>query len=159
LLVVVNTVAAIVFLPHLIFGRLTFSISRDWRFRIPPIVGAVLGLVITVVSVIWLYTVFAFPDMNRAFGGGRKPIVQIVLRQEAPPSWKFTGMPISADGTIVGPVLMVLERSDAVVVSPISTTDQAWYGPRRHASPTAIARELIAVVHYPSQIRSATEGR
>ena len=159
-LAVSTTAAVFCFLPTLIFARLTFGQGGHWRSNAVSLFAVVAALVVSVAYATWVYTAFAFPELDRAFGGGRKPVVQIALRQEAPPSWEVTGMPISADGTIVGPVLMVLERSDAiVVVSAISMTDQPWFGPRRHGSPTAIARELIAVVHYPRQMKPATHGK
>jgi hypothetical protein len=144
--------AAVSILPALIFGPSAFSTDGDWRFWSLSIVSTLSALVLSVVLMIWFYAALAFPDMNRAFGGGRKPVVQIVLRQPAPASWEVTGMPIKPDGASVGPVLLVLQRSDAVVVSPIAPTNQPWYRPRRHGSTTAIAQELISVVHYKTQL-------
>jgi len=158
LVAAVTATATLVF-PLVIYGGRTFSITPDWRFRSVATIPAVSGAVVILAVMIWLYVAYAFPYMNRAFGGGRKPVVQIALRQAAPLSWTFTGMPISSDGASVGPVLLVVERSDAVVVSPIPTSDPPWYGPRRPASTTAIARELIAAVHYTSRAGWATQKR
>jgi hypothetical protein len=103
------------------------------------------------------YTDLAFPVFPPQFGGGRKRVVQIVLKQSAPPALTERGLPLSADSKTVGPVLLLADSGGLVILQEMATTSEPNWSPRtwsRFARPmraaVALNRADVEMVLYTS---------
>jgi hypothetical protein len=66
-----------------------------------------------------LYSIFVFPHLQREFGGGKPPEVELVLSAGTKLPWSADGLPMSNDGLTIGPVLLLMETEKTVVVASV----------------------------------------
>jgi hypothetical protein len=106
-------------------------------------------------AVLGLYTTIVFAFIPKGFGGGQKATVQLLLTETGPHSWAPYSVAVSQDGRRIGPVLLLLETPNMLVVKAPELTVAWWHrGPSR--LPTlALDRKLISAVVYVPTGRGA----
>jgi hypothetical protein len=100
-----------------------------------------------VVVELGLYAALVYPDIPRELGGGRRPIVELVLADATAIDWKAAGVPFSAATKTAGPVTLLLDTPGSVVV----TRPETWHERQpfqTHARAIALDRKLVAAVVY-----------
>jgi hypothetical protein len=65
-----------------------------------------------------LYVAVVFPSLPYELGGGRRPLVRLVLSETSPIVADALGLREPFDGRAVGPVVLILETSSQFVVAP-----------------------------------------
>jgi hypothetical protein len=96
---------------------------------------------VSIIAALGLYATQVFPEFPREFGGGQKPLVRLVLPNAAQVPWSAAGISLSANGKEVGPVRLLMETSDSVVVC----RDEA-HNSSGQASAVVVSRSLVSAI-------------
>jgi hypothetical protein len=113
------------------------------------LLGAVLALGMTVAFVVLLgaYATFSYPYLPKMMGGGRKPFVELMLSSSATKQWDALNIPISPDRMTVGPLVLLFESQQVLVVT--QRTARVWPIPLELPRPAiALERGRVAAVIY-----------
>jgi len=101
-----------------------------------------------VLMTLTIYSVLAFPNLPRPFGGGRKPIVTLFLARAFPGARALGEIPISADGMTVGPALCVLDTQKEILITPEEDIT-------KHSVAIAISKDFVAAVVFEALKKTA----
>jgi hypothetical protein len=97
-----------------------------------------------------LYAVGLYPNLTRTFGGGRPPIVRVVLKDPIVAPWP-TEIWTSIDAKKIGPVSLLRESGDSIVVSAIEKFDSS-VSTNRAPPAIQIAKSQVALIlHNPNE--------
>jgi hypothetical protein len=138
-----------------------FHISTVWGFgtRIP---NAVYSTALVLASVA-LYSTTVFPAALPAFGGGKKPLVLIVLSPSADIPASTLGLTTSADGRVIGPVALLLDQGDFLLVRRLPEEEASFIfialqsgTTRRNA--VALDKKSISAVSYNVMTEATASG-
>lgn len=108
---------------------------------------------IAMLSVISLYATFAFPHFPRELGGGRKPVVQLLLTdQPLQEQWENLGLPVSEDRRGIGPVVLLLKTNTTFTVRRVEKHNDKGWLPVRSAIPAVAIRKdmVVALIYRPT---------
>jgi hypothetical protein len=135
-------------------GRIGVALSKDplplldaGSAQLDPMFSLVPFLVVVQLG---LYAAVVYPDIPREVGGGRRPVVELVLADATAIDWKAAGVPFSADTKTVGPVTLLLDTTGSLVVTRPETWQERQLF-RTNARAIALDRKLVAAVVYLSR--------
>ena len=98
------------------------------------------------------YAILLYPDFPKRLGGGKKPHALVILSEAYP---EHSGLPLSKDGRVIGPVVLLLETSTAVAVTGYDITRFEQQGIRHNVSAVSIERKHISSLVYLKPSREA----
>jgi hypothetical protein len=117
-------------------------LDEMWSVILEPHRGAAAVVAVGFWTVaIFGYALLVYPDLPKEFGGGRRPIVRLVVN-DAAALQSEGGIHVSIDNS-TGLVLLVLETADRYVV----TASRPLLG-KSPAKSTAIRKDLVRAVIY-----------
>jgi hypothetical protein len=98
------------------------------------------------------YAFLLYPDLPKRLGGGKKPHALVMMSEAYP---EHSGLPLSKDGRVIGPVALLLETSTAVAVTGYDITRFEQQGIRHNVSAVPIERKHISSLVYLKPSREA----
>ncbi len=64
-----------------------------------------------------MYSMFVYPNLSPAYGGGHKPDIVIILTAEGMAASARLGLPVKGNGAAIGPVRLLMASDNEVVVA------------------------------------------
>jgi hypothetical protein len=132
----------------LLFGPTPFArLNFDQRARLA------VGFMFLSSGLLLLLAVYAasvFPAVPKGLGGGQKPVVRVLLTEADKADWKTLKIPTAQGGQEIGPVRLILEASDSIVVSRWDSLDHvSLFGhPSDYSPPVYISKKNISEIVY-----------
>ena len=104
------------------------------------------------------YAISLFPTIPRHFGGGRKPIVRVVLPEAPQPDWAAFGLPRGEDRKTIGPVVLLLETDAMLFVKRReSCSPWPWPSAKGKAQAVGIDKKLVAGLVYIAETKEVSQ--
>ena len=100
-------------------GRHLGSLTAPFTDGNPASMARILALPIGFILSAGFYAFYVFPWLPMELGGGIKPVVQLTLSERMHVPWSALGILVSDDGQRTGPVRLVLQSDQMIVVSPL----------------------------------------
>jgi hypothetical protein len=102
---------------------------------------------ILLLAAIVAFSVFVYPQIPRAFGGGAKPTIRLLLSEKYP-FIDNIDLPLSNDGKTIGPVLLLRQTENILIVTkiPQSTNWLLDEDSRKPISAISLGRASIAAI-------------
>lgn len=128
-------------------SRLARRSSGSPRFGVVSMDDVIVPFPWVFIAVV-LYASIVFPDLPREIGGGRRPSVEVLLSEVPTVDWAAAGLTFSADRKAIGPAMLLLDTTSAVVLHrPEAWNERRFFGGRA-ASTLALERKLVSAVVY-----------
>jgi hypothetical protein len=101
---------------------------------------------ILLLAAIVAFSVFVYPQIPRAFGGGARPTIKLLLSEKYP-FGDSIDLPLSDDGKTIGPVLLLRQTENILIVTKIpQPTNWLQDDTRRPLSAISLGRASIAAI-------------
>jgi len=89
----------------------------------PTATWLVIELGLFFIGTLGLYSLFVFPYIAKEFGGGYRPLVQLILSNSSEIPWDRLSIKVSPDGRVIGPVRLIFENQSEIVVAASDLRD------------------------------------